>query len=66
MLTAEIMYIHRGEIKVINLIVTKEVKKMWVVMSFFNGKDLITMHGDGSTAQCTMTIHLMISSPPVS
>ena len=66
------MYIHRGEIKVINLIVTKEVnkadKKLWVVMSVFNGKDLITVHGDGSTAspaQCTMPIYLIISSPLV-
>ena len=54
MLTAETMYIHRGEIKVINLKVTKEVnrtnKKIWVVMSVFNGKDLITVCGDGSTA----------------
>ena len=36
----------------INLIVTKEVnkanKKLWVVMSVFNGKDMITVHGDGS------------------
>ena len=66
------MYIHRGEIKVINLIVAKEVnktnKKIWVVMSAFNGKDLITMLGDGSTAspaQCTMPTYLIFSSPLV-
>ena len=56
----------------INLIVTKEVnktnKKIWVVMSVFNGKDLITVLGDGSTAspaQCTMPTYLIISYPPV-
>ena len=54
----------------INLIVTKEVnktnKKLWMVLSVFNGKDLITVRGDGSTAspaQCTMPIYLIISSP---
>ena len=66
------MSIHRGEMKVINLIVTKEVnknnRKLWVVMSVFNGKDLITLRDDGSTAspaQCTMPIYLIISFPPV-
>ena len=37
-------------------------------MSVFNGKDLITVHGDGFTAypaQCTMPIYLIISSPLV-